>query len=212
MARKPTLRDEALPATTTHLCIDMQLLFAPGAEWGLEWMPRVLPQIVRLCELGPERTIFTRFVPARRPGEGQGAWRSYYRRWASMTLEALGEDMAGLMPELARFAPPAETLDKAVYSPWWGPDLRSRLQMRGCDTLVVTGGETDMCVLATVLGAVDLGYRTVLVQDAVCSSSDENHDAMLELFAERYGQHVEVGETADVAELWRAGEAGARRS
>ena len=33
-----------------------------------------------------------------------------------------------------------------------------------------------MCVLATILGAVDLGYRTVLVQDAVCSSSDESHE------------------------------------
>jgi hypothetical protein len=25
----------------------MQLLFAPGSEWGLEWMPRVLPNIVK---------------------------------------------------------------------------------------------------------------------------------------------------------------------
>ena len=77
-------------------------------------------EIVRLCELGPERTIFTRFIPARRPGEGQGTWRRYYRRWASMTLEAIGADMVELMPELARYVPPAETIDKPVYSPWWG--------------------------------------------------------------------------------------------
>ena len=37
------------------------------------------------------------------------------------------------------------------------------------DTLVVTGGETDICVLATVLGAVDRGFRVVLVSDAICS-------------------------------------------
>ena len=61
-----------------------------------------------------------------------------------------------------------------------------------------------MCVLASVLGAVDLGYRTVLVQDAVCSSSDESHDSMLELFGNRYRQHVEVGTAAEVAELWSA--------
>ena len=24
--------------------------FAPGEEWGLEWLPRVLPRIIRLCE------------------------------------------------------------------------------------------------------------------------------------------------------------------
>ncbi len=101
--------------------------------------------------------------------------------------------------------PPAETIDKPVYSPWWGRDLHQRLCTRNCDALIVSGGETDMCVLATILGAVDLGYRTVLVQDAVCSSSDESHDSMLELFGNRYGQHVEVGTAAEVAELWRAG-------
>jgi nicotinamidase-related amidase len=203
VAAESTLRDKPLPATAVHICVDMQRLFAPGTEWGLAWMPRVLPQIVRICELGPGRTIFTRFIPARRPGEGQGVWRGYYRRWASMTLEAIGEDMVELMPELAVFAPPAETLDKPVYSPWWAADLHRGLRSRNCDTLVVSGGETDMCVLATVLGAVDLGYRTVLVQDALCSSSDESHEAMLELFGNRYGQHVEVATTAEVVELWR---------
>jgi nicotinamidase-related amidase len=122
-----------------------------------------------------------------------------------MTFEAIGADMVELMPELAHYVPPAETVDKRVYSPWWGLDLHQRLRARHCDTLVVSGGETDMCVLAMVLGAVDLGFRTVLVQDAVCSRSDESHDSMLELFGNRYGQHVEVGTVAEVSELWGAG-------
>ena len=36
-----------------------------------------------------------------------------------MTIEAIGADMVELMPELARYVPPAETIDKHVYSPWW---------------------------------------------------------------------------------------------
>jgi nicotinamidase-related amidase len=200
-----SVRDEPLGAGAVHLCVDMQRLFGPGTDWALPWMPRVLPRIVRLCELGPERTVFTRFIPARRPGEGRGTWRRYYRHWASMTLAALGEEMVELMPELAVFVPPARTIDKPVYSPWLGSDLRRQLGARGCDTLVVSGGETDMCVLAAVLGAVDFGYRTILVRDAVCSASDEAHDAMLELFGNRYRQHVEVALTEEVAELWRAG-------
>jgi nicotinamidase-related amidase len=198
------LRDEPLTVTAVHLCVDMQRLYAEGTEWALPWMPRVLPQIAALCELGPDRCVFTRFIPARRPGEGQGTWRRYYRRWASMTLETIGLEMVDLVPELARFVPPAEVIDKPVYSPWLGSDLHRRLQARRCDTLVVSGGETDMCVLAAVLGAVDLGYRTVLVSDAVCSASDASHDAMLDLFGRRYGQHVEVATTAEVTELWRA--------
>jgi nicotinamidase-related amidase len=198
-----TLREEPLPATAVHLCVDMQRLFGPGTDWALAWAPRVMPGIARLCELGAERTVFTRFITARRPGEGHGNWRRYYRHWASMTLEAIGPEMVELMPELARFAPPAEVVDKPVYSPWLGSDLHRRLRARDCDTLVVTGGETDMCVLATVLGAVDLGYRTILVSDAVCSASDDAHDAMLALFARRYSQQVETATIDELTDPWR---------
>lgn len=204
MRSRSTLRDEPLPATAVHLCVDMQRLFGPGTDWTLPWMPKVMPEVVRLCEVAPERTIFTRFIPARRPGEGHGIWRRYYQKWASMTLEAVGSEMVELMPDLARFAPPAQTIDKPIYSPWLNSDLHSRLKARGCNALVISGGETDMCVLAAVLGAADLGYRTVLVRDAVCSASDEAHDAMLELFENRYRQHVELASAIEVADLWSA--------
>lgn len=68
-------------------------------------------------------------------------------------------------------------IDKPIYSPWPEGKLQAVLAARRIDTLVVTGGETDVCVLATVLGAIDIGYRVVLVIDALCSSSDATHDA-----------------------------------
>ena len=77
------------------------------------------------------------------------------------------------------------------------------LAARRCDTVIVTGGETDMCVLSTVLGAADYGLRTIVVQDAVCSASDEAHDAMIDLFSTRYGQHIETGATDQLLEVWR---------
>jgi hypothetical protein len=36
-------------------------------------------------------------------------------------------------------------------------------------------------VLSTVLSATDFGYCVILVEDALCSSSDESHDAALGL-------------------------------
>ena len=60
----------------------------------------------------PDRTIFTRFIPANRPGEGSGTWRRYWERWSSMTLAALPPEAVELIPSLARFAPPAEVVDK----------------------------------------------------------------------------------------------------
>ena len=104
------------------------------------------------------------------------------------------------MPELRRFAPPAEVIDKSIYSPWLGAGLRSHFEDRHCRTLLISGGETDMCVLSTVLGAIDWGYRTVLITDCVCSASDEAHDAMLSLFSKRYSQHVETATVEEVLE------------
>jgi nicotinamidase-related amidase len=200
MTAASTLRDDPLGPAWAHVCVDMQRLFQPGTDWGLAWMPRVLPLIATLCERRAERTVFTRFIPAREPGDGQGTWRRYYRRWASMTIDRVGTDRIELVPELARFVPPAEVVDKPVYSPWLGSRLHARLQARRCDTLLVTGGETDVCVLSTVLGAVDYGYRTILVMDALCSASDATHDAMLELFSQRFGQHVETATAAQLLE------------
>jgi nicotinamidase-related amidase len=189
---------DAISENWAHICVDMQLLFAPGEEWGLDWLPRVLPRVVRLCEADPRRTFFTRFIPACRPGEGEGKWRSYYERWAELTLEAKGKDLIALAPELRGFLPPANVIDKPVYSPWLGSKLREKLQASRCDTVLITGGETDMCVLSTVLGAIDWGYRTILLADCVCSASDEAHDAMLSLFGKRYSQHVETAALEEV--------------
>lgn len=81
-----------------------------------------------------------------------------------------------------------------------GPQLFQHLQAREANGLIVTGSETDVCVLATVLGAVDLGYRVILVRDAVCSSSDEGHDALMKLYHQRYTEQIEVADGATIME------------
>ncbi|KQQ91320.1 isochorismatase family cysteine hydrolase [Aureimonas sp. Leaf324] len=197
-----TLRHGPLGRNCVHLCVDMQRMFAEDTDWRTPWMERVLPRVVALCEAAPDRTIFTRFIPAERPGQGEGTWRRYYESWQSMTLERMGADMVDLLPALARFQPPAEIVDKSAYSPWCEPDLDRRLRERGIDTLIVTGGETDVCVLGTVLGGVDRGYRVIVVIDALCSSSDEMHDAMLAVYRRRYGQQIETVLTETVIAEW----------
>ena len=185
-----------------HLCVDMQRMFSEQTEWKMPWFDKVLPQVTALVEFQPERTIFTRFVPAQKAGQGHGMWRKYYERWASMTIEELGEDMLKLVPPLARFVPPASVIDKHIYSPWLETDLHKRLQMQGINTLIISGGETDVCVLATVLGAIDLGYRVILAKDALCSSSDESHDAAIDLYHQRYGVQVEPVDTHSILRNW----------
>ena len=203
MAYEDELTRGELTKTCAHLCVDMQRLFAEKTDWFTPWMARVLPNARRIAEAHPDRAIFTRFIPLERAGMGRGTWRQYYERWESMTLERLGPEMTELIPDLAALVPPATVIDKHVYSPWLENDLDGLLQKRGIDTLVITGGETDVCVLGTVLGAVDRGYRIVVATDALCSSSDEAHDASLSVYHRRYGQQIETATTETILRHWR---------
>jgi nicotinamidase-related amidase len=206
MKDENALRFGPLTDSSLHICVDMQRLFADDTDWHTPWMQRVLPNAVRIVEAHPAQTIFTRFIPAGEPGEGRGTWRRYYENWASMTISRLGREMVELVSELQRFVPPARVIDKKVYSPWLEGLLDDMLRNTPIDTLVVSGGETDVCVLATVLGAVDRGYRVVVATDALCSSTDETHDAMMTLYHNRYGQQVETVTTDTILQNWRTSE------
>jgi nicotinamidase-related amidase len=70
--------------------------------------------------------------------------------------------------------------------------------------LIISGGETDVCVLAAVMDAVDAGYRVILAEDALCSVSDESHDAMLRHFGARFSQQIEVAPVEEILDGWRA--------
>src|SRR5690242_7126574 len=88
-------------------------MFAESTEWKIPWLPGVLPNIVAIAAAHAERTLFTRFIPAKTPGEASGMWRRYYERWSSMKLERLGPEMIDLVPDLALFVSPARTFEKA---------------------------------------------------------------------------------------------------
>ena len=178
-----------------HLCIDMQRLFDKGSEWQVDWLRRVLPNICQLVERLPARTIFTRFITPETLDDAPGAWRRYYEKWPQMLRRNLDPDMLRLLPELEIHLPAAHIFDKLVYSPWMDGRLHQLLQQDRIDTLIVTGGETEVCLLAAVIGAVDLGYRVIVVSDAVCSSSDDTHNAAMEMYAKRFGQQIEMIET-----------------
>lgn len=192
-----------LGAEALHLCIDMQELFGPASPWAVPWMENVLPVIADLASARPERTVFTRFVPPRRLADAVGAWAGYYAHWPQMLRDALDPGQLELRAPLRGLVPPARLFDRPIYSPWADGRLHGLLRAGGISTLIMTGGETDICVLASVLGAVDRGYRVVVLADGVCSSTDTGHDAAMTLYRSRLGHQIEVAPLAEVAPVWR---------
>ena len=91
-----------------------------------------------------------------------------------------------------------------AYSAFGGGRLLDFLIGHHVDTLVVSGGDTDVCVLSTMLSAIHSGYRINLVQDALCSSSDESHDAILGLYYQRFDIQVGVAGLEQILGLWQS--------
>jgi nicotinamidase-related amidase len=188
-----------------HLCIDMQNLFAKGGVWETPWMEKVLPVISDIAARYSERTVFTRFVTPERPEDGVGQWQAYFAKWQAATRPRLRPGDLDIVPELARYSPPALVIDKPAYSAFFGSRLAPLLAGKHVGTVVVTGAETDVCVLSTVLNAVDLGIRVVIVEDALCSSSDTGHDALMTMYRTRFHGQIDLVSADELFELWRPG-------
>ena len=186
-----------------HLCVDMQNIFAAGGLWQTPWMERVLPTIEAVVARYRERTIFTRFITPQRPEDRPGRWKHYFKRWEQATRQNLSGDELDLVPAIARHASPSLIVDKPGYSAFGQSRLYDLLIGKGVDTVVVTGAETDVCVLATVLSAVDLGFRVVIVEDALCSSSDKGHDALMTMYRTRLHEQIDVLKAEELFDLWR---------
>jgi len=181
----------------------MQRLFSPEGPWPTPWMERVLPKVIRLVEHAPERTVFTRFIPPETAADAQGSWRRLYTKWPQATRTQLDAGLLHLIPPLANFAPPAKVFDKSSYSAFADGRLHRALAGRGIHSLIMSGSETDVCVLATALAAVDLGYRVVIAEDAVCSSSDAGHDALLTMYRKRLSVQIEIAAVDEIVSAWR---------
>jgi maleamate amidohydrolase len=83
-------------------------------------------------------------------------------------------------------------LNKLFASAFFGTALSSFLVANGCDSLIVTGASTSGCVRATVVDAIQHGYRPVVPREAVGDRNPEAHVANLYDIDAKYGDVVSV--------------------
>lgn len=95
-------------------------------------------------------------------------------------------------------APGEPVLSKLFASGFFGTNLSSFLVAHGCDGVVVTGATTSGCVRATVVDALQHGYRVVVPRDAVADRATEPHEAALFDIDAKYGQVTSLAEAETV--------------
>ncbi len=191
-----------LDARAFHLCIDMQRLFLEPGPWYAQAGAGIIPAIRRLLDHAPGNALFTRFITAARAEAAKGSWQRYYRRWHAVTRDELGTDALGLHPDLAPYAAPERVFDKTTHDAFDDGAFARHMESLRPSALILSGVETDVCVLATALSAVDLGYRTVIAVDAVTSSVAESHRACLDHVYPRYDQQIELACVDAIRTAW----------
>jgi maleamate amidohydrolase len=83
---------------------------------------------------------------------------------------------------------------KQFASAFFGTSLSSLLAAQGCDTVIVTGCTTSGCVRASVVDALQYGYRPVVPREAVGDRAAEPHAANLFDIQAKYGDVVALSE------------------
>ncbi len=190
-----------IPSSALHLVVDMQELFRSHPDWGTETLTPIIPPIRRLLAARPENAYFSRFIPAERPDHASGAWQRYYRRWSSVTLDKLDPALVEIVHELRPWA--KRVADKIGYSAMANPELRQAAISHSNHCLILSGVETDVCVLATALEAIDAGLRVILATDALASSSQECHAKALHILHDRFEDQVELGTVDQILAAWQ---------
>lgn len=196
------LRFGAIGTRAVHAAIDMQLLFAEDTEWASPVVHAIEPQVRRISAHAPHLTLFTRFLTPEHAEEAKGQWQIYYRHWRSVLTSNIDPDQLDLLPPLRHFVPPARVIDKYAHSAFEALEFQTALDELDADTIIFTGVETDVCVLATALTAVDRGYRTILIEDAIASSNAASHKAALDGIYPRFDQQVELIDTDTLLKAW----------
>jgi nicotinamidase-related amidase len=88
--------------------------------------------------------------------------------------------------------PEEELLSKLFASAFYGTRLDEILRERRCDTVIVVGASTSGCVRATVVDALQFGYRVLVPREAVADRAVDAHNASLLDIDAKYGDVVSI--------------------
>jgi ureidoacrylate peracid hydrolase len=109
-----------------------------------------------------------------------------------------GDKSSDVIPELDP-RPEDYYIPKYRWSAFHQTYLDLALRSRGIDTIVISGGSTDVGVTSTVYSGRDLDYKIIVVSDACGTSHDQRaHDMLMELIFPRMSR---VRTTEEVLEM-----------
>lgn len=147
------------------LVVDLQNDFLPGGSLAVPHGDEVLPVLEHYLELFSALPVY-----ATRDWHPPGhcSFREQGGPWPPHCVAGThGAEFALRLPPSAVVVSKATTLEQDAYSGFEGTALDDSLSAARIRRLYVGGLATDYCVLNTVRDALKLGYRVMLLTDAI---------------------------------------------
>ena len=105
----------------------------------------------------------------------------------------VGSPLTEIDPRLAA-APGEPVLVKKHASAFFGTPLADELHARDVDTLVLAGCITSGCIRTTAADAAQLGFRTLVVREAVGDRTAAAHEPALDAIDALYGDVIALAD------------------
>lgn len=159
-------------------------------------MSREIAETVRVLEVARRAGISIYFSTISYDEEGAGdagLWAAKIRTLGSLRTGSPGVEID---PRLGR-REDEPVIVKKFASVFFGTGFVDQLRGAEVDTLVVTGCTTSGCVRATVVDAMQNGFRPMIVREAVADRLPGAHDQSLIDMDAKYGDVVSVDETLE---------------
>ena len=176
------------------IVIDMLNDFITG-KLKTERAKHIIPNIKRLIQAARAAD-----VPMIYANDAHLPADSELKKWGKHAMK--GTRGAEVIPQLK----PAKgdyVLDKRTYSGFFETGLDLLLREMGVDTIVLTGLDTNICVIHTAADAFFRGYKIVVTEDATEALSEQEYQEGLQYLKKVYD--AEITETDEVIKRWSRG-------
>jgi len=151
------------------LIMDVQNDFLPGGSLAVPRGDEVVPVLNRYLRAFAAQSLPVYATRDWHP-EQHCSFRAQGGPWPSHCVAGMrGAEFAAALqlPPSAVIISKATTVEQDAYSGFQGTDLDGRLRAANIRRLFIGGLATDYCVLNTVRDALRLGYRVLLLADAI---------------------------------------------
>ncbi len=190
--RASVAEDAAYPAESTAvIMVDPYNDFI--SEGGKIWSRvqpvaedvNLVPNLRKLLDGARAKGVHVVYAPHRRWREGDfETWKfphPVHQAVARSQVFADGTWGGEFHPDLAPRAGDGVAEEHWLSSGFANTDLDYKLRKRGVDHVIVVGLATNTCVESTGRYAVEMGYHTTFLKDAVATFSHEEQNAAIEL-------------------------------